>query len=254
MLLKTNLILLSILSFASTAFGQRPNHLVPIPAYEPDGYDQAVFHALIGGGLPELWMVCEPSFSPEYALILRSEALDPKAANRRGGEKRKWILEVATATKQIWHKKEDRPGVLELDLLRDVPVDRKRIEIDEPLAKALKAAWDAVLRLTRYPDEDQTPLGGVMYQFYAHYNRFGQTWTPTARDRAILLWRFLYPGPPETGLPADIVALGERLMNVVDRSPVERQSILVKCGEAAKHLEDAANTARAESKARQPSP
>jgi hypothetical protein len=69
-----------VLSFSGTSFAQHssPNHLVPIPAYDQDGYDQAVFHALIGGGLPKLWMVCKPSFSPEYAVILRAEPLNPK--------------------------------------------------------------------------------------------------------------------------------------------------------------------------------
>ena len=34
-----------------------PNHLEPLPAYDPDGYDQAVFQSLIGKDPGELWNV-----------------------------------------------------------------------------------------------------------------------------------------------------------------------------------------------------
>jgi hypothetical protein len=51
-----------------------PNHLEPIPAYDPDGYNQAVFQSFIGKRrLVELWMIERPSFAMERAVSLDHE-------------------------------------------------------------------------------------------------------------------------------------------------------------------------------------
>jgi hypothetical protein len=230
-------LMFSVALFTASACAQRnPNHLEPIPPFDSDGYDEAVFHALIGGGSPQLWMICQPSFLPEYAVILRSEPFNLKADHLASpDEPQKWILEIATASKPIWHWKEYPPGhtgAVELDLQRDVPVERKRLEIPEPAAKAFTRAWDAVLRLTRYPDADYRGADGVTYQFYSHYNHFGEIWTP------------------QTGLPADLTALAHRLIKLVDSSPKELDAVLTAGVTAAKQLEAAAKKTRAKPKSK----
>jgi len=59
---------------------QNSNHLEPISAYDRGGYGQAVFDLLVEPGVSELWMICKPSRSQEYALILRTKPLVPSNA------------------------------------------------------------------------------------------------------------------------------------------------------------------------------
>ncbi|MBI5397821.1 MAG: hypothetical protein HZA91_21180 [Verrucomicrobia bacterium] len=202
-----------------------PNHLEPVRAYDPllDGYTQTVFASLIGKTFPELWMVCTPSFSREYAVILRSEPVNSQADNPGGStDRRKWTLELATAAEQIWHHKEypkGYKGPMELDHRKDVRVDRKRIEIDQSLAQELKKCWMAALRKTRYPDKDYRGADGATYQFYCDFDYFGETWSPT------------------TGVPANLVALADRLGKLVRSAPNEREALIKDCAMRARQLQ-----------------
>ena len=207
----------------SSLCGEPFNRLTPIDAYDPDGYDQAVFQSLIGKTRADLWMVCKPSFASEYAVILRSEFLpgqDPFSQDTR-----KWTLEYAKAAQPIWHWEEypeGYSGSRKLDLRKNAVVVRRQIEIPASFATALLPAWSSVLRLTDYSNEGAGVMDGVTYQFSSEGRYFGETWSS------------------ETGLPADIVSLAQRLIQLVESPPDERSAIIKDCEAKAKILEEAA--------------
>jgi hypothetical protein len=225
---------------AASCFGQmsNPNHLEPITPLD-DGYRQLVFDTLLSkpavqswmssGGMiaprptdpdksrtirePQVWMIGLPSFSPEYAVILYSEFELPDLQN--GGkwdpdDKRRWILEVATATQRIWHWKEHPQGYVgpvELDPRRNVKVERIDIPVEKHIAIKLEEAWTAVTRQTRYPDKQYGGgADGETYQFYAG-RCFGETWSPT------------------DGLPAALVQSAENLIKIAKAAPEKRDGL-----------------------------
>ncbi len=222
---------LSALAAASCLVGgiraqsAEPRHLVPIPLYRPDSYDQAVFSVLIGDRGAEVWMICQPSFRPEFALLLQSELINPDAKDPYSPtEPRRWILSTVTTVRPIWHFKENPDGSEELDLRANVPVERHRVEIDESLANALRQVWEAVLRQTKYPEDGPSGVDGVTYVFYCRPNYFGQTWSP------------------KQGVPADLVNLSAKLIELVGSPSEKREGLLNESRKMAQKIEDAVTT------------
>jgi len=194
-----------------------PNHLEPMAAYDPDGYDQAVFQSLIGKDPGELWMIGRPSFGPEYAVILRHEvtyANSDEPFDRRITSE-KWVIERVEAKKQIWRWKELDGGRMELDIHPTKDVIRQRSEVTKDFASKMFSAWESVLRRTRYPDEDYRGLDGATFQFYCHYNFFGEVWTP------------------RTGLPIMLTELGHHLGDVAKAGDEARPKLVTECVELA---------------------
>lgn len=197
-----------------------PNHLEPMAAYDPDGYDQAVFKSLIGKDLGELWMIGRPSFGPEYAVILRHEVTysNPEEPFDRTISSEKWVVERVEAKKQIWRWKDLEGGRMELDIHVTNEVIRQSSEVTKEFASTMFSAWESVLRRTRYPGEDDRGLDGVTFQFYCHYNLFGEVWTP------------------RTGLPNMLADLGHRLADLAKAGDEARPTLVAECVEIAKKI------------------
>ena len=197
-----------------------PNHLVPLPAYDPDGYDQAVFQSLIGDDPGELWMIGKPSFDPEWAVILRHEVEYAKSDDPFGREieSEKWVVERVEPKKQIWQWKEIEGGRSVLDIQVTKDVVRHRTEVTKEFASQIFSAWEAVLRRTRYPAEDYRGFDGATYEFYCRYNLFGEVWNP------------------RTGLPRMLNELGLHLADVATTTDEGRRNAIAKCVEAAKEI------------------
>lgn len=204
-------------------FPQGPNHLEPIAPYDHfgDDYYQIVFRALIGRGNFDCWMICRPSFQPEYAVALKEEVSKIVNANPKDPFTARIeydvVLEVAVATKQIWHYEQPEGGKLQLDLLKNVKIDRKKIGVTKDFRDAITEAWRAVLRLTRYAEEDSTGLDGTVYDFFCTGNFFGTTWTPEVT---------------KAPLPSELVKLAKELRAIVESAPEKRQALQ---DEALKH-------------------
>lgn len=198
---------------------RNPNHLEPIPAYDPDGYDQAVFRSLIGEDPGELWMVGKASFSPEYAVIIRHEITYAKSDDPfdRKIESEKWIVEYAEAKKQIWRWKEIGGGRSVLDIKVTKDVVRHRAEVSKEFSTTMFDAWHSVLRKTRYPDTDYRGLDGATFQFYCH-NLFGEIWTPNS------------------GLPSMLTDLGQKLAEVAKAEAHNRSKLVAECTVLAKRI------------------
>jgi hypothetical protein len=209
--------------------GQTANadHLEPIAPYDPIGFGQSVFNALVGRHSAELWMMCMPIARPVWAVILRPESERPKSRTSADSkpealsdldEKQNWVLEVAVAAQPV------------PDSHKNGKVERKRIEIDEASAKALREAWTAVTRQTRYAEGNAGEFDGVTYQFYSG-GQFGETWSPAA------------------GLPAALIELGARLRKCVESPAENRPALLEEAIGMAKDIKTKADNAGGKSAA-----
>lgn len=197
-----------------------PNHLEPLPAYDPDGYNQAVFQSLIGDDPGELWMVAMPSFGPEYAVVLRHVVTysNPEKPSARTITSEEWIIERVEAKKQIWRWKEIDGGRMELDIHATKDVIRQHSVVSKEFASQMFSAWESVLRRTRYTDQDYRALDGVIFQFYCHHNFFGEVWTP------------------RTGIPSMLTELGLRLADVAKAGGEICPKLAAECIEIAKNI------------------
>ena len=198
-----------------------PDHLEPIPAYDPDGYDQAVFQSLLGDNTAELWMIGKPSFSPEYAVILRhiQKFAESDDVFDRKVESERWVVEYVEAKKQIWQWKDLEAGRMELDIKITKALNRKSTKVSKEFAHIMHSSWESVLKKTRYPDTNYRGLDGATYQFYSDYGLFGEVWTP-----------FM-------GTPRMITDLGHKLGEVAKADKKDRDRLLEECLNLAKELQ-----------------
>jgi hypothetical protein len=200
-----------------------PNHLEPIPPYDPMGigYDQAVFTSLIGKSWASLWMIERPSFSGEYAVILRCKVeYDPndvRPAQMRKVKREQWFIEHVTPEEKIWRWKpmgEER-GTLDIRPTEDV--ETHYTYITEDFAKALQEAWLSVLELTRYAERGLPGLDGTTLQFYCG-GCFGQTRSPS------------------TGLPSMLADLGRKLRALALSDENGREPLLKEADNLARRI------------------
>jgi hypothetical protein len=178
-----------------------PNHLEPIAPYDSldDCYHQAVFTSLIGKSYTFLWMIERPSFTEEYAVVLRYDAKhdpnDARPAEKPEAKRGRWYIERVAPKEKIWRWKSFDDGHLELDIKPTEDVERHRAYITEESAKALQEAWESTLLLTRYGETRVLGLDGTSLEFCSG-DLFGETWSP------------------KTGLPAMLADLGRKLSTV----------------------------------------
>lgn len=185
--------------------GDRPNHLEPIQAYNHlqflDEYYHLVFSTLVKDYRPSIWMVVEPSFRPEYAMILREVVSEDSTETF-------FELEYAVATEPIWNYDEHEDGTLEPDPRRNANVERKTARLDQEVARDVIGSWEIVLKQTRYAEKDWGGCDGVTYKFYASPDIFGQTWSP------------------DSGVPKMIVECGELLVRYATSGDSEQNDLL----------------------------
>ncbi len=125
---------------ASSKIPPGPDFLTPVPAYDADGYSNAVIESLIGkGNCAELWMICRPSFQPEYAVILRHEIPVSAESWRDEAQETGWIIEHAIVHKKIWRYKDPEKGIPDIQVTGEVK--RQRVEVTREFAAAMMAAW-----------------------------------------------------------------------------------------------------------------
>lgn len=197
---------------------EQPNHLVPIPAYDRDGYNQAVFQSLIGQKRSELWMITKPSFMPERAVILRhilSATDDPFADKFKSG---KWFVEWVEAKKQIWQWKKLDGGRMQFHIAETDDLNKSSVEVSHEFAASMIDAWRSVLIQTRYLKGDYRGLDGTTFQFCCDYDFFGEIWSP------------------QTGLPKLITELGIELGELAKAKPESREEHMNQCLKLAKSI------------------
>jgi hypothetical protein len=199
-----------------------PNHLLPVPAYDSDGYSQAVFESLIGNLRPEIWMVVRPSFEEEYAIILYRDIEYEEASGvityPRKMIRDDWRLSKVMAKKKIWAWKEIGGGQSELDIKPTKDVAKHSIIVNKKDYEKVVLAWKSALKTTRYPINKNLGLDGTTYQFYAHYQLFGQTWSP------------------KEGLPLMLVNLGSTLEEIIKAKENDRRAVWVKANGIANEI------------------
>jgi len=201
----------------ANAAPSNPNNLEPIPAYDSTGYNQAVFRSLLGEEPGELWMVGKPSFSPEYAVILRHEVKYSDHPADEHVKADKWVIEFAGAKKQIWRWKDLGGGRMKVDIQITKEVTRNRAEVTREFAQTICKAWEAVLKQTRYSDADYHGHDGETYQF-CYFNLFGEVWTP------------------QDGIPKMITELGHMLGDLAKADHEAREDLVTECVTLAKKI------------------
>jgi hypothetical protein len=126
-------------------------------------YFQVISATLLSENRPpkdiNAYVVCLPSFSPEWALQLR------RCSDG-------FILSMATAGRQLWSCAD--PGA--------VQVQRGETTIAEDLAAAIRHAWRDALAMVRHPSQALYGLDGENYHFALSDPDIGRmagwTWSP----------------------------------------------------------------------------
>ncbi len=208
-----------------------PNHLLPLQSDDPYSYHRATAMSLVGRQRALLWMIAYPSFSPEYAVVIRQiEA----ATNNVGSaedkllEQGQWIVEYVEVKNKIW----GNSGQILSDAEVSENVKRWQVPVTEDFAMNIREAWVRVLKLTRPPTRrGLSGKDGTTFEFYAYPNLSGQTWSPT------------------TVLPKNFVKLGHRLRDLAWSLPEDREALQVLCvhraSVLAQRVRDAANGVQA---------
>jgi len=155
-------------------------------------------------------MVARPSFSPEYAIILRHEIKYSDHPIDEHVKSDKWVVEFVKAKKPIWRWKELGGGRMKLDIQVTMEVTRKRAEVTREFAQVISKAWEAALEQTRYSDSDYGGCDGETYQF-CYFNLFGEAWSP------------------EGGIPRMITDLGHLLGDLAKQDHASRDELVTKC-------------------------
>lgn len=196
---------------------QGPNHLKPVPAYEVDGYSQAVFRSLIGDkDDAKFWMVAKPSFKAEHAVILSMETkVTPRDEIHATTE---WTVEYVEVKKPIWRYKETGERAMKLDIQVTKEVTCSRAKVSAAFGEAMVAACEPVLKLTRYAEDFPYGADGTRYQFSCGFDCFGETWSP------------------EDGIPKLITDLGLKMGEVAKANEEDREPLIKQCMEMAGKL------------------
>lgn len=204
-----------------------PNYLEPIRAYDDTGYDEAVFKSLIGDAPASLWMIERPSFSREYAVILRREVEydpnDTRPAPLRRVAREQWFVVYATPKEMIWRYKRVDSYQLVLDIEPTKDVETQCIPVTREFAQTVEKAWWNVLQLTRTHEGYYRGLDGTTLQFGCGYLS-GETWSP------------------KTGLPAMLADLGRKLGTLARSNEQERASLLAEAESLARKIAKEADT------------
>lgn len=186
-----------------------PNHLEPA-APDDDGYDRAVFDSLIGKEAASLWMIVMPSFSEEYAVVLRPERLPRSEEDGASGyiSSGRSILELVIVKHRIRRWKDAAPGQVVLDIQVTKDVRRSHAVVEKAFADVLSEAWDALLKRTRYAETPPSFLDGAAYRFQSGRRLHGEGFSPLA------------------GLPLKLAMLGEKLADLTETAEEARSALM----------------------------
>ena len=205
-----------------------PDRLEPIPPLGfQASYNQAVHTALIGEKEPLLWMMVEPSFSPEYVVLIDcdwTKKYPPQLLSAR--------LQCVEAKKQIWHWKPKEPGSTQevLDYLTNPGTDRREIDFPLDATSEIAKAWSHALIETRYPKPEGLVIGadGDFYSFFVNSNALSNLY---GKPMYGTVWS------PQDGPTAQLANLGEDLIKYVKAQEKDRQAILSRCIAEAKSIQ-----------------
>lgn len=177
--------------------GEPPNHLVPT-----EGFDQRSIDHLSRGGSIQATMIICPSYGGEavFELVVK---IAPEVLKKYHdllalipNSEKTFYIRSAVAKKSL------RSNPLPL-------IEQHELEVSVRLASSIQRAWGNMLMLTRYPEKAYIGNDGLTIQFGASAGNLGflrgEIWSP------------------ELGLPAEIAAFGEKLMEIATKeAPLEK--------------------------------
>jgi hypothetical protein len=171
--------------------GDPPNHLTPLD-YPPDKYDKLIAERLCAdGGFAQF--VSRPSFKPESCVSVYGEG--------------RYFVSVTRPSRSIWSSIVNNNS----QLPDNVESSRTEREISPRLAIAIQRAWAAMLVHTGYTKTLSLGLDGATYQFSVWItglgDLYGETWSPKG------------------GLPAEMVALGQALIDYTEDATMAEEPL-----------------------------
>ena len=213
------LFLATLQSANGLAQSNAPDHLEPIVdwVFNDCPYDSLVRTMLVADSNPIAAMIVKPSFLPEYALIMRK-------SSPTGSKVASYEIELAQASKPIWHHKELEDGSSVTDCRRDVLINRTVLAIDSAVLADLIETWNEVLFRTSKSEDLDRVLDGIVYDFMIHRGPSGCTHSP------------------QTGLPHLMVECGQTLLDYVKSEEGKRQRSLQRIQEVVAMIGDAIRT------------
>jgi hypothetical protein len=210
-IVKCIIIIILVLMFNNANAAAISDELVPstdLFSDEPDPYYITLRELLLGEHrLRNCQIVAIPAFEKEWALYLIKENKEFRLIVKI--MKKYLYVEMMDKVFDEGDKESDISlAEAEAAVLSKLPkeVERYSIPISEGTADALEKAWEMSLARVRYKDNIGEGMDGIMY-YISHGSRSGTTWSP---------W--------EGTLPADLVAIGYSLKELVDFSESERKS------------------------------
>lgn len=221
--LPESLIVLSMLVLAlviamNPVAGQ--SHLEPIEKWDVlpqlQTYHEKVQKILIRDKEPVAYMLVLPSFTPEYALILRKVSEDDTGQIH-------YEIESAVAEEQIWNITTTTTGRLKLKLRKNTKIKRQVAEIEKDAAEDIINTWKAAVANARPPKENAGILDGVTYEFFIHPDQSAMTYSPSS------------------DLALKMKECGDSLMEYIEVSESERPAVLEKVLEINEQIRKAIN-------------
>ncbi len=208
-------------AFVEDDWSEETADLKPV---EGRGYQYAVREFLLGEASPWVSMVCTPSFSPEYLVAV----VDAGGSDKTGRpQAQSYSILTAAPSEQLWPHTEKKD-------FHGMKVERFLVPIDDESAQVICAAWESVVRRTRYPkphylfDENgkrsesiSVGMDGTTYLFDTQRFR-GEVWSPKG------------------GLPARLLRFAEELRTLAQADESQRAAQLARCLESAKSIQTAA--------------
>ncbi len=177
----------------------REDHLIPVSfaRYADSGsyVMPAYCDSLIDSkSPPDVWMLAEPAFWAEYALVIRASL--PTEPTLPGKQYR---VEYNFADPPVWSAS---------DSTYPIRIGRMAALLPDSVALRLIAIWRSVVRETRKEKETSIGADGVTYIFFAEPNLLGQIWSP------------------ESGTMKKMVDSSDLLVEYVKGSPSEQSETL----------------------------
>lgn len=159
-----------------------------------------------------------PSFGPESCVSIRSEI--PKDVQERRGkfavipiDQKKYFITVTRASESLWYSMAENNEDRETRAVETSRIDR---EISLELAGAIHWAWGRMLHNTRYPATAGVDgRDGCTYQF--------SVWVSGLRNVSGETWS------PQGGLPAEMVSVGDRIIEFAFEKDSSEEPLLKLC-------------------------
>ena len=181
--------LVLFLTIASSTAAVRSQELLSVPYENPNfaDYDQALYDILLSyysdqherRVVNDVYFLCNPSFSPEYSLAIRSVNRGDSLIFTRAKDNIWYIRNYAWAD-----SKKRKPN-------RKVVTERYALPISKETSKLIANTFRSAIMTSSHFADERMGLDGVTYEFYT-YGIKAEVWSPEEGSRTRRLTDMTY--------------------------------------------------------------